>query len=283
MIFTINDGDFVAKIDTVGAQVVSVKANGTERLWQNDDGSWAGHAPVLFPVCGRTKTTVDGVVYPLPMHGFAKRSEFVGEQIDAQTAQFSLRSDAETKQMYPFDWLLKLVYRVHDNTLEVSVEVKNLGKKDMYFSLGGHESYALTGNFADYELRFPCEETFETCLHDNTGMLTGEKLKLAPDGKILPLPYEFMREGTTVILHNIRSRSVELCDKNGATLARSRFDGFSNLLLWHPDGSKMVCIEPWLNLPDFAANGATELSAKEGFVRLAPDCMRQFVRKITYM
>ena len=26
--------------------------------------------------------------------------------------------------------------------------------------------------------------------------------------------------------------------------------GFSHLLLWRPEGANMICIEPWLTLPD---------------------------------
>ena len=38
-------------IDSFGAQITSVKLDGIEKLWQNDNGSWEGHAPLLFPVC----------------------------------------------------------------------------------------------------------------------------------------------------------------------------------------------------------------------------------------
>ena len=43
MIFTINSDNLIATIDSCGAQLLSVVANGKQRLWQNDDGSWSGH------------------------------------------------------------------------------------------------------------------------------------------------------------------------------------------------------------------------------------------------
>ena len=37
------------EVSDIGAELVSVKLNGKERLWQNDNGGWDGHAPILFP------------------------------------------------------------------------------------------------------------------------------------------------------------------------------------------------------------------------------------------
>lgn len=179
MIFTINSDNLIATIDSCGAQLLSVVANGKQRLWQNDDGSWSGHAPVLFPACGRTKTLVDGKPYDLPMHGFAKRCEFVGRQIDASEVQFTLVSDDFTRAVYPFDWKFVIAYGVRDNILTINCDVTNVGDNQMYFSLGGHESFALDGDISDYTLYFPSDEKIVTLLHNEKGLLTGETQTLA--------------------------------------------------------------------------------------------------------
>ena len=41
-----------AKIETLGAQLISFKDEKEEYMWQRDENVWANCSPVLFPVCG---------------------------------------------------------------------------------------------------------------------------------------------------------------------------------------------------------------------------------------
>ena len=52
MIYGISNGILTAMVSTTGGELVSVRKDGKERIWQNDNGSWCGHAPILFPVSG---------------------------------------------------------------------------------------------------------------------------------------------------------------------------------------------------------------------------------------
>ena len=65
MKYTVKNKTLSVTVDSYGAEMVSVEYNGKERLWQNATGEWAGHAPLLFPVCGHFGVTVDGVSYPI--------------------------------------------------------------------------------------------------------------------------------------------------------------------------------------------------------------------------
>ena len=51
MIYEIKSGEVTASIDTLGAELVSLKKNGSEFMWRGTP--WPKHAPVLFPICGR--------------------------------------------------------------------------------------------------------------------------------------------------------------------------------------------------------------------------------------
>ena len=42
-------------VDTLGAEMHSIKKEGSEYLWQADPKFWARHAPVLFPIVGKLK------------------------------------------------------------------------------------------------------------------------------------------------------------------------------------------------------------------------------------
>lgn len=52
MIYRIANDKLSIAVSSLGAELVSAKQGGTERLWQNETGEWAHSAPVLFPVCG---------------------------------------------------------------------------------------------------------------------------------------------------------------------------------------------------------------------------------------
>ncbi len=264
--------------DTLGAELVGVTVDGRERLWQNPTGEWAGHAPVLFPVCGNCRITEQGVTYPLLKHGFAKRSEFRLYAQSADTLTFLLCSSAETKQFYPYEFSFFVTYRICENKLEIIYEIENVGQKPLYASCGGHESFALDGNVGEYLLEFEQEETFSALLHDRDGRLTGET-KSFGNGKMLPLPAEFLREGRTLIFR-VRSRSVMLRNVSAAAVARIAFDGFPYLLLWRPLTAPMICIEPWHNLPDGIAD--TEFSKKEGVFCVEPQKKTRFSRSVEY-
>ena len=80
----------------------------------------------------------------------------------------------------------------------------------------------------------------------------------------------------------INSRKVTLRHIDGRKIAETAFDGFDVFLLWHPIGSKMICIEPWLNLPDDEVRHDQEFSDKYGVLEILPNEKKTLSRTITY-
>jgi hypothetical protein len=60
MNYIIKNDKLTVTIASFGAEIISVVKDGKERSWQNPTGEWDGHAPLLFPVCGRCGITLDG-------------------------------------------------------------------------------------------------------------------------------------------------------------------------------------------------------------------------------
>ena len=56
--------------------IAYLKKRNVELLWQNYDGLWDGHAPVLFPFCGHCAVKLDGKDYNAPAHGIVRYHEF---------------------------------------------------------------------------------------------------------------------------------------------------------------------------------------------------------------
>ena len=134
----------VAKSD--GAELTSIitKADGREYLWQADKQHWSRHAPVLFPFVGRLKNdryVYNGKTYAVGQHGFARDKEFVLSAQSEQYLEFSLQSDARTRTLYPFDFALKIGYRLEGGSVAVEYTVSNTGNSEMLFSIGAHPGF----------------------------------------------------------------------------------------------------------------------------------------------
>ena len=277
----LQDGALSVTVSTLGAEAVSAVYGGKERLWQNDNGSWTGHSPVLFPVCGHCGVTVNGTSYPIRAHGFAKRKEFTVEKRGENFAEFVLRSDEETLKVFPFQFLFRVRYTVSGNALTVTCTVENPATTPAYFFCGGHPSFVLEGGVENYAVGFEREEKFLHLQHDENGYLTGETIDFG-SGKKFPLPKEYLQEGRTVIFGNVRSRKIALTRLSGEKVAELKFDGFPHLLLWRPNGANMICLEPWQNLPDRANVPDAEFSQKSGVNCVPQGGQRTFTYEIKY-
>lgn len=282
MTYTIENGTLCVKVKDYGAEVISVVKDGKERLWQNETGEWEGHAPLLFPVCGHFGVKVQGVEYPIRAHGFAKKMQFALVDKTQTSLILEIRSNAETKKVYPFDFAFQVQYKIEDNALVVAYKVKNLANAPLWFACGGHDAFALDYDVDAYEVAFEKKENFVHHYHDDGGYMTGETLSYGV-GKIFPLPVDFLQEGRTLIFKNIRSRKVRLCEKSGKALASLSFEGFENLLLWREGAGKFICIEPWTNLPDYVGVPQAEFSKKAGVVEVAPNAEKTMTRVIEYV
>ena len=281
MIYTIGGELLTVQISSLGAELVSVRYQGKERLWQNENGGWAGHAPILFPYAGRCSVKVDGKVYPSQMHGVAHTQEFDLVEKTDDRITFVLRDNEATRAQYPFAFSLFVTYLVAANCLKVCYAVENTGDQILPYALGMHESYALAGEVSDYYVEFERVENCDTLLvNGETGKLTGETLSFGRH-KNFHLPKEFM-ETDSVVLRGIQSNVLYLKKNNGDCVATLSFPGFSNILFWHPAGSKMVCIEPWQNLPDDDGKEPCEFSQKYGINKLAQGEQVEFMHEIRY-
>lgn len=268
-------------VNDFGAELTSVEIDGVERLWQNSDGSWDGRAPLLFPVCGHFSCRVEGKDYPMPPHGFAKDCFFRLEKQTNGKLVFSLSSGEETKKYYPYDFIYTVEYRLKGRKIVITHKMRNTAETPLYFSCGGHESFALEKSLSDYKLTFPLTETFVHRPHDNEGYLTGERKTLGVGNELI-VPDNYLHDNETVILENLRSSRVCLCETDGTKKAEIAFKGFPNLLLWRPESARMLCIEPWLNLPDEAGAYPKEFPKKSGVICVEGKQMKKYKRSIRY-
>ena len=281
MIYQIKNEVLTVEISSLGAEIVSVKKDGKERVWQNDNGTWAGHAPILFPKCGDCRIIIGGTDYPMRSHGIACRNEFELVEKGESFIKLAFSSTDETKKVYPYDFRFTATFSLDGAKMKVDYETFNPSNEPIYFACGSHESYALDGEIDEFEAVFPEEEEFVSPIHTSEARgFTGES-ECFGKGKILRFPKEFM-EDNTVVLVNVKSREVEVRKTGGERVCKVWFEGFDNLLFWHSEGSKMVCVEPWLNLPDLSTQPIGDFREKAGVQKLESNETKIFTHVIEY-
>ena len=79
MQYTIKNTHLSLTVDSLGAQMTSIKNEaGEEMLWQADKSVWGYHAPMLFPWVGKMKEGkffVEGEEFAAANHGFIRNVE----------------------------------------------------------------------------------------------------------------------------------------------------------------------------------------------------------------
>lgn len=263
------------RIREYGAELTSVfnKKNNTEHLWQADEQFWPWHAPVLFPVVGRSlndEIVVNGTHYPMEKHGFARKSNFkVLEQSETKIV-FALTHSAETLKLYPYKFEFLIGYRLTGNELHVSYEVRNDDHQVIYFQLGGHPAFAVPFNageaYEDYHIEFEQTETAARHFINADGFFNGATQLVLNNTPALPLQSDMFKDDA-LIFKDLKSRRVTIRSKNHAHYLAVEFKKFHYLGLWAKVNAPYVCIEPWLGCAD-TAGPTPEFTAKEGIIKL---------------
>lgn len=258
MTYTLKNDKITAELSSHGAEILSVKGNGCEYVWQGNPEFWAGRTPILFPICGRLfggKYTYGGKEYEMNLHGFARASEFEVVKATDTYIEFKLTANEETKAIYPFDFTLNVSYTLDGNAIRSDAVINNVGDKVLPATFGAHPGFNVpldSGNFDDWYIEFgedctPDELVFsDTCF--NTGLKKAYPLK---DSKILPLRHSLFNVDA-IFMDRIAPSATLKSDKSERYVTM-KYAGMPYLGIWHKPRSEApyVCIEPWCGLPSF--------------------------------
>lgn len=253
MRITINNGRLTAVVDTHGAELKQLRneVTGIDHLWVGEPSVWADTAPFLFPVVARQlddQYTLDGETYTMPMHGFAKDSEFTILEQTNSCLTMLLTENETTLKWYPFPFRLTTTFTLEGNKLQIMHTVTNTGKRDMPFSLGEHPGYSIPmvegESLEDYYLRFSDEENAERWYLDDE-IICGSEPGLT--GDTLTITKNLFDRGA-LIFKKLQSRFVSLCSRNHAHSVTVSLDDWEYLGIWAKPAAPYVCIEPWNGL-----------------------------------
>jgi galactose mutarotase-like enzyme len=270
---TISNSILTAEIKHTGAELCSLKDNSNkEYIWNGNSEFWGKHSPVLFPIVGTLKDNTykyNNSEYQLSRHGFAREMEFELIEKQENSAVFSLVSSQETKEKYPFDFDLHLIYTLENKSLKIEYKVFNKGESKMPFSIGAHPAFDLPGNFENYSLAFEEKDTMDYYLLED-GLISNTTKTISLDQNKLHLNYKLF-ENDALVFKNITSKSVTILE-NSTPFLKVSYPNFPDLGIWTPN-APFICIEPWFGYSDtmsqfgnlFEKEGIQILNSNETF------------------
>ena len=255
-VVTIANGTASASIDSLGAQLTSLKLGDREYLWQGDSRWWGKHAPVLFPIVGTLRdghaTSAQGEV-TLGRHGFARDVEHEVVAQDESSVTFEIRDTPQTREKFPYAFRLNMTYALTgEASLTQTFRVENTGDVTLPFSVGGPPAFNVpapgTANerFADYEIAFTEVWTCEAPKIAEGGLLTYDTAALAVDhSDTMPLTHELFADDA-VMLTDVPGGTLALRSRVSGHGVRIDFADFKYIGIWSALGdAPFVALEPW--------------------------------------
>lgn len=262
MTVTLKNDLLTVEINSHGAELKSIRnnRNGYEYLWQGDPAYWGRRSPVLFPIVGAVwngELRIDGLIYPMSQHGFARDCEF--ELIDGDDdcdseAWFRLTSDADSLKVFPYGFRLEIGYSLMGERISVMWRVINTDTRDIAFQIGAHPAFNLpefspsdsVHGYFNFDGRDFVSQTIEKggCIGKSDRIVTTDEDGMYPIGSST-----FDSDALIFACHQV-SR-VSLLDKQCRPYLTLLFSA-PVVGLWSPPqkNAPFVCIEPWWGRAD---------------------------------
>lgn len=283
-IISISSDSLTVSIDAMGAQLMSLQKGESEYLWQGDSNWWPRRAPILFPIVGVLKDgkaeSAEGTV-SLARHGLARLNQFEVVEKSDSSVTLQLKSTEETRKSYPYDFELRLIFSVSDDTLTQTYEVTNRGNVVLPFTLGAHPAFNIpvpgveAASLDQYRLLFTRSWTSYGPSITDEGLCdytTPQRLIVNSD--TLPLSWELIDREKTITLEDVPDRCITLTASTEAPSEahgiQMDFEGFDYLGIWSATpGCPFVALEPWCGIADTVdTDGVFE--HKPGIISLEP-------------
>ena len=236
-------------------EMISFKIGEEDYIWSGEARFWNGHAPTLFPYCGRIKNEralYNGREFSgQTIHGFARKQTHTLIKSGRSNARFELCENAQTLERYPYPFKLETEYVLMKNGYGVRFTVTNTGTESMPFSIGSHPAYMIPGEIGDCDLFVEGTENALYYANDEDGLFRGDLVMGQVRAEGLPLSYSlFRRRGMIFPSLDEHKRFTVKNRVTGRGFSVS-FDDFPVCVMWmsHED-CPFICVEPWHGLPD---------------------------------
>jgi galactose mutarotase-like enzyme len=243
--YILSDQEAQSRLEVVperGGIITSWSVQGQEILYLDAQRfadvnlSVRGGIPILFPICGNLPNntyTYKGQKYTLKQHGFARDFPWEvtnGVTTDCASLTLVLKSNEQTRTVYPFDFQLSFTYQLKGNTLEIQQQYTNHSTESMPFSTGLHP-YFCTSDKTQLEYEIPSLE-YQDQISKEVHPFQGS--------------FDLSRDEIDVAFWQLSGTSTSVTDTGRqlkVTLSYSQL--YSTLVFWTVKGKDYYCLEPW--------------------------------------
>ncbi len=234
-----------------GGMLTSLKKDGKEYIFIDEESynkPGRGHCavPVLFPTVGRCKDenlTFNGVSYHMGIHGLVHSYKWdIIEQstTDSASLTITVKSNEETKKSYPFDFEVRLTFKLKDTSITIDQEYINSGNDIMPFNFGFHPYFCIS-HLDNLTFDINAKNVYDA-LTDTTAEFTGE------------INHDLICGIGAIYTHTKDKTSIaDSFDNRNITV---KYDtNFKYVVIWTNQKNKFICIEPWSSVPNALNTG----------------------------
>lgn len=248
-IHTLKDenGNLLEIVPERGAIISSCKLAGQEIFYLDRDTlndsskNVRGGNPVLFPICGPLAggtCQINGNAYSMKQHGFARNLpwDVVATQTEEDQASLTLelKSSDATLAQYPFEFSVKLTYRITSSALVIDQKYENLSKEKMPFYAGFHP-YFLAPEKTAVDLLVSANEYDDFLTSTNKEVEKVINFDLAPE--------------INGAFHNVKENSVTFGNFGlGKSIEIAFQHPYKHIVIWGLRDKPFICVEPWMGL-----------------------------------
>lgn len=260
MRYTIENEQMKVEVESTGAELKSVYGKQTkiEYMWKADPAYYGRTSPNLFPIVGSLRDEqyrYEGKTYKMKQHGFVRDMEWDMHKESDTTLICSVQSNESTRENYPFDFTMQLIYAINGNRLKVTWKIQNAGNKTMYFSCGFHPCFSCPVHGEDskvgyaYDFHVDGNITYRGNDAESGLLIKQDKELCLENGKAVFTPDFFDYE--TYVVENNQTQEMSLVDTEGKAYLNVYFDA-PLFGLWSAEckNAPYVAIEPWFGRCD---------------------------------
>ncbi|AKU79454.1 hypothetical protein [Spiroplasma turonicum] len=263
--FLLKNKEIEAKIviDKQGLEVVSLKHNGIEVLYQQD-GSWGKTWPILYPICGSVNGPYlhNGRDYHTPRHGFF--SQIKDWTIDSQTNEkivCHFKNHYQFQDIYPFEFEITITILLDNNKFIYLFDVMNIGKELMSYSFGHHPAFKVE---KDSKVIFSNEQFYSSKAGKGNTYVPDHNKIAAKEIVISEVDFS---DSKSLLFDQFNLDSITYLYKDKTI--NMYFDKNPYFVIWKATNDMdFVCLEPYWGLPDLETRLGNRYRDKLGMKQL---------------